>query len=237
VTGGQPDGEDAAAEGAPADAPVPALSATMIADAIGGVRGLRDTGISALIFVVVNAAAGLTPAIFAALGFGVLLVVFRLARRQPIQQALTGFVLIGIAAFVASRTHSARGFFLPGILMQATFAIAAFASLLLRRPYIGYVIGGLDPRLANWREVPKLLRAMYLASLIWGTVFLLRALVLGLLYLAHRVGWLAAAQLAMGWPLFAAALAASYAIIRRAIPAVEAEVTTGEPAASEQFTR
>ena len=127
----------------------------MLADAIGGPRGMLDTGIPAVIFVVVNAASSLTPAIFAALGFGVLLVAFRLARQQPIQQALAGFIGIGIAAFVASRTHSAKGFFLPGILSQAALAIVAVVSLVIRKPYIGYVMAALDAALRPLARVAQ----------------------------------------------------------------------------------
>jgi hypothetical protein len=241
MSGPPADGEEAATSPARPEGSPRTLSSSMLADAIGGPRGMLDTGIPAVIFVVVNAATSLTPAIFAALGFGVLLVAYRLVRRQPIQQALAGFVGIGIAAFVASRTHSARGFFLPGILSQAALAIGAFVSLVIRRPYIGYVIAALEPRYANWRETPKLQRAMYQATMIWGFVFLLRAVVQGLLYLAHHVGWLAAVQLAMGWPFFAAALAASYAIVRRAAPAAEAEPAESSeadgPVNSEQLAR
>jgi hypothetical protein len=211
----------------------------MIAEAIGGPRGLLDIGISGLVFVVVNAASSLTPAIFSAVGFGLLLVVFRLIRRQPVRQALTGFVVIGIAAFVASRTHSARGFFLPGILSQGALTIVAAVSLVIRRPYIGYLMGAIDTRFAHWRETPKLFRAMNYATMIWGFVFLFRAVVQGLLYLANRPGWLAAVQLAQGWPLFAAALASTYALARRAAPTGQAgqDDGEGEPVTSEPLTR
>ena len=202
---------------------------------------MLDTGIPAVVFVIVNAATSLTPAIFAALGFGVLLLAIRLIRRQPIQQALAGFIGIGIAAFVAHRTHSAKGFFLPGILSQAALTIVAIVSLVIRKPYIGYVMGAIDARFAHWRESPRLMRAMNQATLIWGFVFLFRTVVQGLLYLANRPGWLAAVQLAQGWPLFAAALAATYALCRRATHAEQAEQApdgaVSEPVTSESLTR
>lgn len=215
-----------------------AVSSTLLADAIGGPRGMLDTGIPAVVFVIVNAASSLTPAIFAALGFGVLLLAIRLVRRQPIQQALAGFIGIGIAAFVAHRTHSAKGFFLPGILSQAALTIVAIVSLILRKPYIGYVMGAIDTRFAHWRESPRLMRAMNQATLIWGFVFLFRTVVQGLLYLANRPGWLAAVQLAQGWPLFAAALAATYALCRRATHAEQADqAAASEPVTPQSLTR
>ncbi len=80
---------------------------------------------------------------------------------------------------------------------------------------------------------------MNLATVIWGLVFLFRTVVQGLLYLADRPGWLAAVQLAQGWPLFAAALAATYALARRATAAAEHEqqpAVASEPVTSEPRT-
>jgi hypothetical protein len=206
-----------------------AARSTMLAEAIGGRRGLLDSGLPAVVFVIVNAATSLTPAIFSALGFGVLVLAVRLIRREPVQQAIAGFIGVGIAAFVASRTHSAEGFFLPGILYQAALVVVAAVSLAIRRPYVGYLMAALDPRYAQWRRQPALLRAMDRATAVWGLVFLTRAVVQGSLYLAHHPGWLAVVNLAMGWPLFVAALAASYALARRAMPASDGN-------ASEQLT-
>jgi hypothetical protein len=203
---------------------------TMLADAIGGPRGLIDSGLPAIVFVIVNATSGLTSAIYAALGFGVLLVAVRLLRREPIRQAISGFFALGIAALFASRTHSAKGFFLPGILYQGVLAVTALVSIVIRRPYIGYVMAALDVRYVRWRREPALLRAMTWATVIWGLVFLLRAVVQGVLYWANHPGWLAVVKIAMGWPLFAGALALSYLLARRAaanLLAAEAEPADG----------
>jgi hypothetical protein len=213
-----------AAEQAEADAELLAAEARskLLADAIGGPRGIIDTGLPALVFVIVNAIGGLTPAIYAALGFGVLLFLFRLIRREPIQQAVSGFIGLGFAVFIAWRTHSAKGFFLPGILLQCACAIAATFSIVVRRPYIGFVMAALDARYVRWRREPALFRAMTWATVIWGAVFLLRAVVQGLLYWANHPGWLAVVKIVMGWPLFAGALALSYLLARRALPVIPA---------------
>jgi hypothetical protein len=203
----------------------------ILADAIGGPRGLIDSGLPTIIFVIVNATSGLTPAIYAALGFGVLLVAVRLIRREPVKQAVSGFFALGVAAIFASRTHSAKGFFLPGIIYQAVLAVAAVGSIIIRRPYIGFVMAALDVRFLRWRRERALLRAMTWATLIWGGVFLLRAVVQGLLYWANHPGWLAVVKIAMGWPMFAGALALSYLLARRALPAErQAPASASEPA-------
>jgi intracellular septation protein A len=191
---------------------------TMLAEAIGGPRGLVDSGLPAIVFVIANAIGGLSPAIIAAIAVGLVLVVVRLYRKESLQQAIAGFFGLAIAALVAARTGHASGFFLPGIIYQGFLAVLAVVSLVVGRPYVGYVMAALDPKYAHWRESPALRRAMSIATLLWGFIFLLRAIVQGLLYRSDHVGWLATAKIAMGWPLFAVGLAVTYWLARRAHP-------------------
>ena len=116
----RPDPAEIGAAAVDPDNPAAGARSTLLADAIGGPRGLLDTGIPAVVFVIVNALSSLTPAIYAALGFGVVLLAIRLLRKEsPYSRPWPAFIGIAIAAYVASRTHSAEGFFLPGILYQA----------------------------------------------------------------------------------------------------------------------
>jgi hypothetical protein len=140
----------------------------------------------------------------------------RLFRKETLQQAIAGFFGVALAAFVAARTGSASGFFLPGILYQGLLAVLSVVSLVVGRPYVGYVLATVDPKYAHWRESRRLRRAMAVATVLWGLIFLVRAIVQGLLYVSDHVGWLATAKIAMGWPLFAAGLAVTYWLARRA---------------------
>ena len=187
-----------------------------LVELVGGVRGVVDSALPTVVFVVVFSAAGLRPAVFAAVAVGLVVAVLRLVRRQPVRQALGGFVGVAVSAFVASRMHRAEGFFLPGILLNAGYGLAAVASVLLRRPAVGYLASAIDRRFTQWRDSEQLRRAAVLATLVWAGVFLARAAVQGYLYLNANVGWLAAARLGMGLPLFAAAAGASLLILRRA---------------------
>jgi hypothetical protein len=190
---------------------------SMLAEAIGGPRGLIDSGLPAIVFVIVNAATSLAPAIWAAVGVGVVLVIVRLFRKETLQQAVAGFFGLAIAAIVAARTGTAQGFFLPGILYQALLTVLSIVSLVIGKPYVGYVMAAFDPRYSHWREDPRLKRAMALATVLWGGIFCVRTIVQGLLYLSAHPGWLAVAKIAMGWPLFALGLAVTYWLARRAV--------------------
>lgn len=75
---------------------------------------MSDSGLPAVVFVAVYLLNGrvLQPALIAALGAGVVILVWRLIRRQPLTQVLAGFAGVAISAYVSSRTGEARDFFL-----------------------------------------------------------------------------------------------------------------------------
>nr|MDT0664475.1 DUF3159 domain-containing protein [Micromonospora sp. DSM 115978] len=72
-------------------------------EAIGGPRGIIDSAIPTVAFVMVNAEAGLTAGIVVAIASAIALVILRLVRREPVQQAFSGLFAVGVAAFVAWR--------------------------------------------------------------------------------------------------------------------------------------
>lgn len=184
--------------------------------AVGGIRGIVDSSIPATVFVVANALAGLRAGVIAALASAVAIGLLRAARREPLQQAVTGLAGVGVAAFVALRLHSSTGYFLPGIVINVGYGLAALASVLIGRPAVGYVAAVVEPRLRDWRTLPGVRRTAALATLVWVAVFAVRIAVQVPLYLAGRTGLLATAKIAMGWPLWALAAGASFLLLRKA---------------------
>ena len=211
-----PDEQDRTLSGEPAARPA-------LLDAMGGRRGLFDSGLPVIVFVFFNslvtafsdAETGLRAALVAALVSGLVLVAVRLARRETLQQALSGFFALAIAVWLANRSGEARDFHLPHILWQIGYGSAFLVSAVIGRPLVGYVyaaVDGLDP---SWRADRRLRRVFTVATLGWFAVFATRAAVLGTLYLMDRSGWLAAARLVMGWPLTIAAVAGTVAWVKR----------------------
>lgn len=187
---------------------------------IGGWTGTVITAIPPVVFVVVNAITALRPAIIAAVGTAVLLAGYRLARKQSPQQAISGLFAVVIAALIAGRTGQARGYFLLGIWTSFLYAVPFAISLVVRRPLIGLAWEFLDPTPGDgktpWYRRKPLLRAYSLATLAATVVFLARGLVQWKLYGENRTGWLAFARVAMGYPLWIAAVGLSFLIVRRA---------------------
>jgi hypothetical protein len=187
---------------------------------IGGWSGTVIAAIPTVVFVVVNSFAGLRAAIFSAVGSALLLALYRLARKQSIQQALTGLFGVLIASIIAARTGHAKGYFLFGIWTSFAYGGAFVVSVLARRPLIGLIWEFLDPTpIADgrpWYRVRPLLRAYDLATLLASTIFLARGIVQLALFRDNATGWLAFARIAMGYPLYIAAVGFGFWIVNRA---------------------
>lgn len=192
-------------------------------DSIGGWQGTVITALPPVVFVAVNATAGLRPAIISAVATGAALTAYRLIRKQSVQQAISGLFGVLIAALIAGRTHQARGYFLLGIWGSFLYAVPFAVSIVVRRPLVGLLWEFLDPSPEDpqrpgmpWYKRRELLRAYTLATVIGTVLFLARGIVQATLYHENATGWLAFARIAMGYPLYIAAVGAGYWIVRRA---------------------
>jgi hypothetical protein len=188
---------------------------------IGGWTGALITAIPTAVFIVVNVASTLRWAIVAAVGSAVLLASYRLARRQSIQQAISGLVGVVVAAFIAARTGQARGYFLVGIWTSFAYAVPFAVSIVMRRPLVGVLWEFLDPTPAAEDEGPWHKRRTLLLAYTWATlactvVFLSRGIVQAALYHRNATGWLAFARIAMSYPLFLVAVGFSFLVVGRA---------------------
>lgn len=206
---------------------------TQLLASIGGWTGTVITALPPVVFVIVNAAAGLRPAIISAIATGAALAVYRLVRKQSTQQAVSGLFGVLIAALIAARTGQARGYFLLGIWSSFVYAVPLAVSVLVRRPLVGLLWEFLDPSPDDpqqpgqpWYRRRVLLRAYTIVTLIGTALFLSRGLVQATLYHDNSTGWLAFARVAMGYPLYIAAVGGGYWIVRRARSTAEKQIET-----------
>lgn len=209
---------------------------------MGGVSGLIYSSLPVLVFVPVSSAFGLVPAIAAALGVATAILVWRLFRRESTQPAISGFFAVAISALIAYLVGASKGYFLLGIWMSLFWAIVFAASVVIRRPVVGYIWGWVHTQdRGAWRDVRRAVRAFDIATLVWVLVFTSRFVVQHHLYDADQTGWLGFARIAMGWPLTAVAALVTYLAIKAAQRAVrehagDAETTTGDTATPDRGT-
>ncbi|ULE32910.1 DUF3159 domain-containing protein [Mycobacterium sp. IDR2000157661] len=212
----------------PGQPTTPNSKAHAILDQMGGISGLIYSSLPIVAFVPVSQLFGLMPAIAAALGVAALVLVWRLARRESAQPAISGFFGVGICALIAYVTGESKGYFLWGIWMSLLWATVFALSVLVRRPVVGYLWGWISGHGPGWRRVRKAVTAFDIATLVWVAVFASRFLVQNHLYDADQTGWLGVARIAMGWPLTAVAALVTYLAIRTAQRAMRADEQSGE---------
>ena len=192
--------------------------------ALGGWRGIIDSGAPTVVFVIVYVATGnnLSVAVWSALGAGVAIALWRMIRRESLQQIFAGLIGVGISAFVASRTQTGEGYFIPGLLQHIGYGLAFLISILIGWPLIGVIVGFLTGQGVRWRADPELRRIYSAASWIWVGVFTLRIAVQVPLYLAGAVAPLGVVKIVLGWPLY---LAGAYVTYRLLAPVYRARRT------------
>lgn len=188
-------------------------------DAIGGVRGLVESTLPGLVFVVVFVLLReLTPALVASLVVALAAVVVRLVQRTPVTQAFSGVLGIAIGVAWAWWSGRAQDFFAGGLLANAGYLVAMVVSIAVRWPAVGVVVALFRGEDTAWRTDPE--RSHERRRFVWATwvmaaVFALRLAVQVPLYLAGEdaVAALGTAKLAMGLPLFAVALWVTWLLV------------------------
>jgi hypothetical protein len=173
-------------------------------------RAIVDTGLGPLLFVTVNALAGVNTAAAVAVGASVVLMIERLLRGKSAINAIGGLLGTGIAAFIAVRTGKPEGYFVPRMLYQLALAVVFAGSVLVRRPIGAYIGAALFRAEPGWATHPRVRRVFSEVTLVWSALFGLRAAVYAVLIAAGKPGGLAAASIVIGWPPFLALAWATY---------------------------
>lgn len=171
-------------------------------DALGGRRGLLDSALPALTFVITYVATGqqLPIALVAALVVGGLVAVLRLVRGESLRHVLAGFAGVAVSVVVARTTGRPVDYFLPSLLANVAAAVAWAVSIWVRRPLLGVVVGGVT-RSKAWRSDERLLRAYQRASWIWTASFVLRVVVMTPLWISGQLVALGVVKVVLGWPM------------------------------------
>lgn len=206
---------------------------------MGGISGLVYSSLPVVVFVLANALFGLLAGIWSALGSAVLITVLRLVRKEPLQPAISGFIGVAIAAFIAYRTGSAKGFFLFGIWASLIYCAALVMSILVRWPLAGVVWSFLNGTGTAWHKDKPSRFGYDLATLALAAVFGARFVVQRWLYEEDYTGWLALAKIVMGYPLYALALLVVVWAVRRSDKRLKelAQVRASEEADTEAALR
>jgi len=204
-----------------------------MAQQLGGVRGLIESGVPVIVFVVANVilsqvySAGATVpmlgdkpalklAILASVGVAVGIAVWRLAQGKPVRFAVNGLFGVAIGAVLAWKSGQERAFYLPGILYTLAYGVALLASVALRQPLVGWIYSVVaDGGKKEWRGEPKLVRTFAWLTVLWAATYIVKAGVQWLLYLADASVALGVSRIVLGYPPYLLLLALTVWAVRK----------------------
>ena len=186
----------------------------LLVDSLGGPRGMLESGLPSIIFVIAFASteSNLRVSVYSALAAGLVLAVIRLVQKQKLTQVIAGLIGLAFSAWLATKSGKSENFFLPGILTNVAYGAACIISIAINKPLLGYVIESLKGSASNWTTNKYLMRKYRALTFLWTAVFAIRVLVMAPLYFANNTVALGFFKLALGWPLFALAAYATYAM-------------------------
>ncbi len=188
-----------------------------VLNALGGKKGLIDSGLPSLVFLVVFNLSGknITSAIYAAIGLSIVLTFIRIVKRETVQHAFSGLIGVGVCAFIARRSGNAADFYLPGLWINAGYALLYALTNLFKWPLLGVVLGPILGENLLWRKDPARLKAYTKAGWLWVGMFAARLIVQYPLYQSGNVNLLGTARLLMGYPLFILTAWGTWLILRK----------------------
>lgn len=182
--------------------------------AVGKTRGLIEALLPGIGFLTVYTLTGnLLWSVAAPSALALSFIVARAVTKSPLLSALAGLAGILASAGVAMWSGRAEDNFLLGFGVNALSIAVLLGSLVVKKPLIG-VITGLLVNDETWDEKKGVMRVAVWATWLWISVFSLRLSVQVPLYLSQSVSALALTKLAMGVPLYAAALWFTWLLMR-----------------------
>jgi Protein of unknown function (DUF3159) len=191
-----------------------------LAHLLGGRRGALDATLPPIGFLAGYLIGGesVGVGVAVALGLSVAVAAWRIVRGERPRAVVLGVLGVAVAAIIALRTGRAADFFVLRIATNAASAAAWLASIAIRWPLLGVVVGLVLGQGGRWRRDPVLVRAYGRGSWVWVLQYLIRVAVLLPLWYADQVVALGVAQAALTWPLVALCLVVSWWVVRAALP-------------------
>lgn len=112
------------------------------ASAVGGWRGMAESVLPTLVFVLIMAIrpTALVTAVAASLALSALAMVARLVQRQQLTQVLGGAAVALISAVWAWRSGEAADFYATGLLINSVWLVGCLGSLAVRWPLVGVLM-------------------------------------------------------------------------------------------------
>jgi hypothetical protein len=184
-------------------------------EAIGGWRTVAETVASKSLFLVAYLLTDhvTTSAIVAVSGVAVLALVHVCTDRKH-WQAVIGLLIVGVSALMAGSSGRGVDFYLLTLVVAIAFGAVFLASMLVRWPVIGLVVGTMRGERTAWRRDHAQRRRYMACTGVFVAKFALEVLVLTPLYVADQVAALGIAATLLATPATAGCAYLCWRILR-----------------------
>ena len=212
-------------------APGETPSARVLLAAMGGALGIVESILPTLLFLVVyTVTKDIWWSVAAPIVVSIVFIVVRVVRRQAVTTAIAGFLGIAVSAAIALLTGNAANNFLLGFGIDAVIFVVMVVSLLVRRPFLGVLVGFLIGD-RTWRQDRAQLRVATISTVLWAFLGGIRLAVEVPFYVAGDTEVLATMKLILGVPLYAVILWLTWLLFRTAwtMPEREEEASDDAP--------
>jgi hypothetical protein len=187
-----------------------------VVTALGGKKGIIDSTIPSLVFLLTyNITHNLRACLYVSIATAVLLLIWRLIKRDTLMHAISGFIGVAFCGWFAWKTGSAKDYYAPSLWKNSAFMLVYLISILVKYPLIGVLLGPILGENLNWRKDPKRLAAYTKATWIWFALFAIRLLIQYPLFKANALNALGIANIFLGFPLYLATLWGTWLVIRK----------------------
>ena len=147
-----------------------------------GSSSLLDSLLPPLLFLIINAAFGFQPALWASLGIGAVIIILRLLRRQKAVFALGGLSAALLAIGLRYLLDSAQAFFLPAFINGSLTTLVLLISIIVKRPAVAFTSALTRRWPLRWYWYPRVRPTYGEVNAIWVVYSALKLAVQVVLY-------------------------------------------------------
>jgi hypothetical protein len=179
-------------------------------DVVLGSRSIIDIILPPLLFLALVRWAGFSYAVWGSLGLAILLMAWRLLRRQSVLTAVGGIIGVLLSLALVQILNREEGFFLPSILTGVGTVLLTVGSIIAGKPMVAWTSYLARRWPWDWYWHPQVRPAYTEVTWFWAIFFLLRVVLQLNLFQAQAAEQLAGLNLLLGWPATLLLLIFSY---------------------------
>lgn len=195
------------------------LSGQDLLKSVGGVRGIIETVIPSLAFIIVYLITDgdLVISVATPVALGVIALLIRVVTRIDPTPAISGIVGLTISALLAYFSGDIMQHFLLGLVSNSALLLVFVVSIFMKKPIIGFVTALMkEIPMSSFTDAQR--RLMNIATWAWVGLFVLRLTIQLPLYFQQAAAELALIRIITGVPLLIGVLWISWFCVKIAFP-------------------